>query len=76
MNPKDALPYYYLALSYGANKKPDDAFRYLQQALERGYYNYEYIILEHDLDGVRKLPAYKTLMKKYFPKKYNPADEQ
>ena len=76
VNPKDELAYYYLALSYAKSNKPEESLRYLQQALERGYKNYEYIILEPDLDSIRKYAAYRDMMKKYFPKKYNPADDQ
>ena len=75
LNPKDPIPYYYLALSYAKNNKPEDALRYLEQALQRGYNLYEYIIAEQDLQSIHKYPAYKAMMKKYFPGKYNPADD-
>ena len=58
------------------NNKPEDALRYLQQALERGYNLYEYIIVETDLESIKKYPAYKTMMKKYFPTKYKPEDDE
>jgi tetratricopeptide (TPR) repeat protein len=76
INPKDNVAYYYLALSYARNNKHEDALRYLEQALQRGYSLYEYIIAESDLDSIRKYPAYKTMMKKYFPKKYKEEDDQ
>jgi pentatricopeptide repeat protein len=76
INPADNVPYYYLAQSYAKNNKPEDALRYLEQALQRGYSLYEYIIAESDLDSIRKYPAYKTMMKKYFPKKYKEEDDQ
>lgn len=75
INPKTPAPYYYLAASYGAINKMEEALLYLRQALERGYNNYEYIIAEKSLDGIRKFPAYKAMMKKYFPKKYKPEDD-
>jgi len=75
-NPKDNLPYYYLAQSFAKNNKPEDALRYLEQALQRGYNLYEYIVVDPDFNSLRKYPAYKTMMKKYFPKKYNPADDE
>jgi tetratricopeptide (TPR) repeat protein len=76
INPKENLPYYYLAQSFAKNKKPEDALRYLQQALERGYNQYEYIIIDPDLDSLKKYPTYKAMMKKYFPKKYKEEDDQ
>ena len=75
INPKDNLAYYYLAQSYAKNNKPEDALRYLEQALQRGYDLYEYIMVEPDFESIRKYAAFKSMMKKYFPKKYNPADD-
>ncbi len=75
LNPKDAVAYYYLAQSYVKNDKHEDALRYLEQAFQRGYNLYEYIIVDSDFDSIRKYPAYKTMMKKYFPKKYKPEDD-
>src|SRR5688572_22665164 len=76
INPRDNVPYYYLAQSYAKNNKPEDALRYLEQALQRGYNLYEYIIAESDLDSIRKYAAYKNMMKKYFPNKYKEEDDQ
>ena len=76
INPKDNLAYYYLAQSFAKNNKPEDALRYLEQALQRGYDLYEYIVLDPDFESIRKYPSYKAMMKKYFPKKYNPADDE
>jgi tetratricopeptide (TPR) repeat protein len=75
INPRDNLAYYYLSQSYAKNNKPEDALRYLQQALERGYNLYEYIVVDPDFDSIRKYPAYKTIMKKYFPNKYKDDDD-
>jgi tetratricopeptide (TPR) repeat protein len=76
ISPKENLPYYYLAQSFAKNNKPEDALRYLEQALQRGYNLYEYIVIDPDFSSIRKYPAYKAMMKKYFPKKYNPADDE
>jgi len=76
INPKENLPYYYIAQSYAKNNKPEDALRYLEQALQRGYDLYEYIVIDPDFNGIRKYAAYKTMMKKYFPKKYKEEDDQ
>ena len=75
INPKDNLPYYYLAQSFARNNKPEDALRYLEQALQRGYDLYEYIVIDPDFDSIRKYAAYKAMMKKYFPKKYKEEDD-
>jgi len=76
ISPKDNLPYYYLAQSFAKNNKPEDALRYLEQALQRGYTLYEYIVVDPDFDTIRKYPSYKAMMKKYFPKKYKEEDDQ
>lgn len=76
INPRNNAPYYYLACTYGSLKKHEEALIYLGQALERGYNSYEYIIVEPGLDGVRRMVGYRDLMKKYFPKKYKPEDNQ
>lgn len=74
LNPQNYLACYYLACSYARNKMDEDALRYLRLALERGYTNYEYIIIQPDLDSLKKYPAYKEMMKKYFPQKYKPEE--
>ena len=75
INPKDNLAYYYLAQSYAKDNKPEDALHYLEQALQRGYTLYEYIMAESDLENIRKYPAFRNMMKKYFPKKYKEEDD-
>ena len=75
-DPTNHMAYFYLACSYAASGKTEEGLRYLQQALERGYNNYEYIIVETDLDGLRKFAAYKAMMKKHFPKKYREEDDE
>ena len=57
------------------SNKPEDALRYLEQALQRGYSQYEYIMVEPDIESIRKYPAFKAMMKKYFPKKYKEDDD-
>lgn len=76
INPKNNLGFYYLALSLAMNNKPEEALQYLQQALEKGYDSYDYIMIEPDLENIRKYPAYKSLMKKYFPNRYKEEDNQ
>ena len=74
LSPQYYLGYYYLACSFARNKMDEAALRALQQALEKGYTNYEYIMIQPDLDTLKKYPAFRELMKKYFPKKYKPDD--
>ena len=76
LSPQTNISYYYLACSYAMNKKPEDAINYLKQALERGFDNYEFITIEADLESIRKNPAYLNLLKKHFPKKFNPKEQQ
>jgi tetratricopeptide (TPR) repeat protein len=76
INPRNNLGYYYLSLSLAMNNKPEEALQYLEQALERGYDSYDYIIIEPDLESIRKFPAYKMMMKKFFPSRYKEEDNQ
>lgn len=76
LNPQPNITYYLLAGSYARNNKTEEALSNLKLALEKGYDNYEYIIVEPDLDSIRKNKAYKDMMKKYFPKKYKESDDQ
>lgn len=75
-DPKNSSAYFYLACSYAAMNRTDEALLYFKQALERGYNNYEYIILETDLDSIRKFSVYRQWMRKYFPKKYKESDDK
>ncbi len=74
LSPQYYLAYYYLACSYAKNKMDDAALRALQLSLEKGYTNYEYIMIQPDLDSLKKYAAFRDMMKKHFPKKYKPED--
>lgn len=75
INPQSSRAYYYLACSNARNSKSEDAIKALEKAFINGYNSYEFLIIEPDLESIRKLPAFINLLKKYFPKKYNPKDQ-
>jgi hypothetical protein len=76
LNPQSSTTYYYLACSYAKNNKSVDALKTLEQALVKGYNSYEFLIIEPDLESIKKLPEFINLLKKYFPNKYNPKDQE
>ncbi len=61
-------PYYNLACCYSIETNVSKALYYLDQALRIGY-DYQWIQNDSDLESIRKLPEWTTLMKKYFPEK-------
>ncbi|HLF45046.1 MAG TPA: tetratricopeptide repeat protein [Chitinophagaceae bacterium] len=76
ISPKNNVAYYYLACSYAMNNKSEEALKAIRLALENGYSNYEFLTIEADLQSIRKLPEFTNLLKKYFPKKFDPKDQQ
>lgn len=44
------------------------SLKYLKTALEKGYRNFRHIALDSDLDNIRQLDAFKTLMNEYMQK--------
>ena len=76
LNPRGNTAFYYMACSYARNLKNDEALKALEQALINGYNSYEFLTIEPDLETIRKLPAFINLLKKYFPKKFDPKKQQ
>lgn len=65
----DHWAYYNLCCLFSIQSKPTEAFSWLNQALQKGFKDYEHIQTDTDLDNIRQLPEFKTLMEKYFPQK-------
>ncbi len=67
LNPSNGRTYYRLACSYALNNKPDQAILYLRQAFERGYKNYDVLLTDPDLAGLKNFKEYQALLDKYIP---------
>lgn len=56
---------YDAACLYSLMNKQDKALKYFETALEKGYVNFAHISLDHDLDNIRQLPQFKSLVSTY-----------
>jgi clan AA aspartic protease (TIGR02281 family) len=54
--------YYDAACLYSLLKKPIESVAYLDTAFQKGYRDFVHLAKDDDLDGVRNLPAFKTLV--------------
>lgn len=61
-HPEVALYWYNLACSLSLLGRADDAFAALDQAIERGYRDVEWLRKDKDLDPLRKDPRFKDLI--------------
>lgn len=57
---------YNLACIYSLQKDKEKALVYFKQSLESGYRDLAHISEDTDLDHIRSLPAFKTIIEKYF----------
>ena len=57
--------YYDAACLYAEMGEPKKALNYLRESLLRGYRRFAHIRRDRMLDSLRKLPAYKELLKEY-----------
>lgn len=67
LNPEDPMGYFYLAVAQSPT--PTEALTTLETAFKKGFSDLERLKNEARLAGMRKLPAYKKLLKQYFPDK-------
>ena len=56
-----------IACAYARAQKPKESMNWLKTALDKGNNNWRRIRWDEDLDPIRSTPAFKTLMKTYFP---------
>ena len=61
--PRPELALYNIACSYSLMNKPDNAYKYLASAVERGYNAFEYIKKDSDMANLRKQPDWETKLK-------------
>lgn len=63
--PADPLAHYNLACSFAITRQVDSALASLRQAVECGYRDFRHIREDRDLDGIRKDPRFRQLLKDY-----------
>ncbi|HEX7902565.1 MAG TPA: tetratricopeptide repeat protein [Chitinophagaceae bacterium] len=67
LNPKNGKAYYNLACSYALNNQPEQAIQYLRQSFERGYKNYDGLLTDPDLFGLKNYKEFQAILDKYIP---------
>lgn len=65
LRPDDCIVRYNLACSLAQDKQPAEAIEQLRGAFELGYTDFAHLELDQDLDGLRHLPAYKSLLREF-----------
>ena len=66
-NVADSNIWYKLALLAALDNRQQESFERLEKALEKGMRDYQKIMDDAELEPVRKMAAFKSLMEKYFP---------
>ncbi|MCQ2286517.1 MAG: retroviral-like aspartic protease family protein [Bacteroidales bacterium] len=61
----DSVSYYNLACLYSLLNQKEKALTYLKKALEDGDINFYHYSVDSDLDNIRELPEYKSLIDEY-----------
>jgi tetratricopeptide (TPR) repeat protein len=67
LDPTKGKNYFRLACSYSLNNKPEQAILYLRQSYERGYKNYDALLTDPDLFGLKNFKEFQALLDKYIP---------
>ena len=65
LRPQDADAHYNLACRYAVLKQPDLALRTLRRAVELGYRDFRTMIQDHALEGVKKDPRFRAILREY-----------
>jgi tetratricopeptide (TPR) repeat protein len=67
LSPDQAGIDYNISCVYAKAQRPEESMEWLKRAVQKGYYNWDRIRSDEDLDAIRKKPEFKSLMKTYFP---------
>lgn len=65
LRPQDALARYNLACSLVLTREHDDALAELRRAVELGYRDFAFMMKDRDLDGIRRDPRFRSLIREY-----------
>ena len=66
LDPEYVWPHYCLGCWYALRGRKSKAFESLERALEKGFWNREWIEADKDLESLRADPRFAKLMRKYF----------
>ena len=64
-DPDDAGRYYDQACLYSRMSRPEESIKALRTALEKGYRGFAHIRLDDDMDSVRDIPEFKSIIEEY-----------
>jgi tetratricopeptide (TPR) repeat protein len=67
LRPHDALARYNLACSLALTRHHDEALDELRRAVELGYRDFAFMMKDRDLDGIRRDPRFRALLREYEP---------
>lgn len=67
IDPHNGRTYYRLACCYALANLPAEAILYLRQAYERGYKDKEALLIDPDLEELKKYKGFEDLLDKYIP---------
>jgi len=67
LRPENATAHYNLACSLALLKRKSAALRSLRQAVTLGYTDFDWMQQDPDLDGLKKNPAFNTLLEQLKP---------
>jgi Flp pilus assembly protein TadD len=65
LRPEDALARYNLACSLVLIRQHDEAIVELRRAVELGYRDFTFMMKDRDLDGIRRDPRFRDLLREY-----------
>jgi len=64
LQPENSTAHYNLACSLALSKRKADALRALQEAINRGYTDYDWMSQDSDLQSLQSSPGFKELLAK------------
>src|SRR5436190_16812905 len=67
LQPRNATAHYNLACSLALSRRKADALRSLQQAIQLGYTDFEWMSQDPDLEGLKKHPEFLSLLQQLKP---------
>jgi hypothetical protein len=65
LKPHDALARYNLACSLALVRQHDEALDELRRAVELGYRDFTFMLKDRDLDGIRRDPRFRELVREF-----------
>jgi tetratricopeptide (TPR) repeat protein len=68
LQPENATAHYNLACSLALSARKSDALRALRRAVDLGYRDYDWMSQDPDLEGLKGVPEFESLLRKLQPK--------